>query len=55
MLEIHVKDKDKMKEDTDLGKTSLLLNGKLEGTRKHVLDVWRLESHKRGQVFYQGN
>lgn len=50
VLEIFVKDKDKMKGDTDLGKTSLLLNGKLEGTREHVLDLWRSESRKRGQV-----
>ncbi|KAF9380000.1 hypothetical protein CPC16_010507 [Podila verticillata] len=51
MMEIFVKDKDRMKEDTDLGKTSLLLNGKLEGTREHVLDIWRSETRKRGQVF----
>ncbi|KAG0019956.1 hypothetical protein BGZ81_009529 [Podila clonocystis] len=51
VLHILVKDKDKMKEDTDLGNTSLLLNGKLEGTREHVLDVWRSETRKRGQVF----
>ncbi|KAG0322124.1 hypothetical protein BG000_003014 [Podila horticola] len=51
VLNILVKDKDRLKEDTDLGNTWLLLNGKLEGTREHVLDVWRSETRKRGQVF----
>lgn len=55
VLNILVKDKDRLKEDTDLGNTWLLLNGKLEGTREHVLDVWRSETRKRGQVFVKVN
>ncbi|KAG0335882.1 hypothetical protein BG004_008286 [Podila humilis] len=52
VLEILIKDKDKMKEDTDLGKTSLVFSGlPLEGTREHTLDIWRTESRKRGQLF----
>ncbi|KAF9576032.1 hypothetical protein EC968_000592 [Mortierella alpina] len=53
MLQILIKDKNKMMVDTDLGRASLLLGAKLEGTREHILDVWRGDDRKQGQVIIQ--
>ncbi|KAG0051494.1 hypothetical protein BGZ83_003615, partial [Gryganskiella cystojenkinii] len=39
VLELFVKDKDKMKEDTPLGGNKLVLSSKLEGTQEHTLDI----------------
>ncbi|KAI1300986.1 hypothetical protein EDD11_005907 [Mortierella claussenii] len=50
MLQILVKDKNKMMVDTDLGRASLILGSKLEGTQEHVLDIWRSDERKQGQV-----
>ncbi|KAF9905179.1 hypothetical protein EC991_001941 [Linnemannia zychae] len=49
-LELYIKDKDKMKEDTPLGKAVLVLGAKLEGTREHVLDIIRPDGRTHGQV-----
>jgi Ca2+-dependent lipid-binding protein len=49
-LEIHIKDKDKMKEDTPLGKAVLVLGANLEGTREHILDIVRPDGRVHGQV-----
>ncbi|KAG0338016.1 hypothetical protein BG004_007399 [Podila humilis] len=50
VLEMFVKDKNKMMVDTDLGRASLLLGSNIEGTHEHVLDVWRSNTKKQGQV-----
>ncbi|KAF9196159.1 hypothetical protein BGZ50_001855 [Haplosporangium sp. Z 11] len=52
-LEMHVKDKDKMKDDTPLGKVILKLNSRLEGTQEHVLDLVRADGRTHGQVLVQ--
>ncbi|KAG0277637.1 hypothetical protein BGZ95_005592 [Linnemannia exigua] len=49
-LEMYIKDKDKMKEDTPLGKATLLLGAKLEGTQEHFLDIVRPDGRVHGQV-----
>lgn len=53
VLDLHVKDKDKMKEDTPLGTTSLILGPTLEGTREHVLELKRPDGRVHGKVFVQ--
>ncbi|KAG0213583.1 hypothetical protein BGX28_004000 [Mortierella sp. GBA30] len=53
MLQILVKDKNKMMVDTDLGRASLILGGKLEGTHEHVIDIWKSDDRKQGQVLVQ--
>ncbi|KAF9412021.1 hypothetical protein BGZ94_001172 [Podila epigama] len=50
VLEMFVKDKNKMMVDTDLGRASLLLGANLEGTHEHVVDIWRTNTKKQGQV-----
>ncbi|KAF9092380.1 hypothetical protein BGX29_010488 [Mortierella sp. GBA35] len=50
VLEMYIKDKDKMKEDTPLGKATLVLGAKLEGTQEHVLDIIRPDGRTHGQV-----
>ncbi|KAG0247942.1 hypothetical protein BG011_000702 [Mortierella polycephala] len=52
-LEIHVMDKDKMKDDTFLGKVILQLSSKLEGTQEHTLDIVRADGRTRGQIVVQ--
>ncbi|KAF8926260.1 hypothetical protein BGZ58_011331 [Dissophora ornata] len=52
-LEILIKDKNKMKEDTPLGKASLTLGSNLEGTQEHVLEIVRPEGRKKGRVLVQ--
>ncbi|KAF9134402.1 hypothetical protein BGW39_007154 [Mortierella sp. 14UC] len=49
-LEMYIKDKDKMKEDTPLGKSVLVLGAKLEGSREHFLDIIRPDGRVHGQV-----
>ncbi|KAG0332355.1 hypothetical protein BG000_010092 [Podila horticola] len=49
VLEMFVKDKNKMMVDTDLGRASLLLSN-IEGTHEHVLDVWKSNTKKQGQI-----
>ncbi|KAG0370526.1 hypothetical protein BC939DRAFT_446643 [Gamsiella multidivaricata] len=53
MMQILVKDKNKMMVDTDLGRASMLLGAKLEGVQEHVLDIWRSDDHKQGQIIIQ--
>ncbi|KAF9289590.1 hypothetical protein BGZ68_009008 [Mortierella alpina] len=53
VLDLHVKDKDKMKEDTPLGTTSLILGPTLEGTREHVLELKRPDGRVHGKVLVQ--
>ncbi|KAG0261324.1 hypothetical protein BG011_001098 [Mortierella polycephala] len=53
MLQILIKDKNKMMVDTDLGRASLQLGAKLEGTQEHVLDIWRTDDRKQGRVILQ--
>ncbi|KAF9188340.1 hypothetical protein BGZ51_000660 [Haplosporangium sp. Z 767] len=53
MLQILVKDKNKMMADTDLGRASLQLGAKLEGVHEHALDIWRSDDHKQGRVILQ--
>lgn len=52
-LDIYVKDKDKVREDTLLGKASLTLRGELEGTREHELVLLREDGRNKGHVFIQ--
>lgn len=49
-LELYIKDKDKMKEDTPLGKAVLVLGAKLEGSQEHTLDIVRPDGRIHGQV-----
>jgi hypothetical protein len=49
-LELYIKDKDKMKEDTLLGKAVLVLGAKLEGSQEHILDIVRPDGRVHGQV-----
>ncbi|KAF8924299.1 hypothetical protein EDD21DRAFT_391441 [Dissophora ornata] len=53
MLQILVKDKNKMMADTDLGRTSFILGAKLEGTQEHILDVWQSDDRKQGRIIIQ--
>jgi Ca2+-dependent lipid-binding protein len=53
ILEIFIKDKDKIKEDTPLGETRLTLGSRLEGTQEHTLDLARGDGKPQGQVFIQ--
>jgi len=53
ILQIFIKDKDKMKEDTPLGENSLVLSSKLEGTQEHVLDIIRADGKAQGQILVQ--
>jgi len=52
-LEIFVMDKNKLKEDTFLGKTILTLGSNLEGTQEHVLEIIRPDGRKKGKVLVQ--
>ncbi|KAF8951775.1 hypothetical protein BGZ52_009811 [Haplosporangium bisporale] len=49
VLEMFVKDKNKMMVDTDLGRASLLLSN-IEGTHEHVVDIWKSNTKKQGQI-----
>ncbi|KAF9358300.1 hypothetical protein BGX34_008982 [Mortierella sp. NVP85] len=53
MLQILVKDKNKMMLDTDLGRASLILGAKLEGTQEHVVDIWQSDNRKQGKLIIQ--
>ncbi|KAG0245340.1 hypothetical protein B0O80DRAFT_492748 [Mortierella sp. GBAus27b] len=53
MLQILVKDKNKMMVDTDLGRASLILGSELEGKKDHVIDVWQSDDRKYGKLFIQ--
>ncbi|KAG0200467.1 hypothetical protein BGX28_006463 [Mortierella sp. GBA30] len=50
VLNLSVKDKDKMKEDTLLGTAALVLGSKLEGSREHALDLVRPDGRTHGQI-----
>ncbi|KAF9435763.1 hypothetical protein BGZ76_005572 [Entomortierella beljakovae] len=50
VLEMHVSDKDKMKEDTPLGKATLILGAKLEGRQEHFVDLVRPDGRIKGKV-----
>ncbi|KAI1305573.1 hypothetical protein EDD11_004908 [Mortierella claussenii] len=52
-LELLVMDKDKMKEDTLLGKASLILDSSLEGTQEHVLDIVKPDGRTKGKLLIQ--
>ncbi|OAQ32368.1 hypothetical protein K457DRAFT_16376 [Linnemannia elongata AG-77] len=49
-LILYIKDKDKMKEDTPLGKAVLILGAKLEGSQEHELDIVRPDGRTHGKV-----
>jgi len=53
MLQILVKDKNKMMLDTDLGRASLILGAKLEGTQEHLVDIWQSDNRKQGKLIIQ--
>ncbi|KAF9111684.1 hypothetical protein BGX27_004590 [Mortierella sp. AM989] len=53
VLEILVKDKNKMMMDTDLGRASIILGSKLQGTQEHIIDIWQSDERKHGQLYIQ--
>ncbi|KAG0235420.1 hypothetical protein B0O80DRAFT_435126 [Mortierella sp. GBAus27b] len=53
VLEMYVKDKDRAKADTALGKATLTLGGELEGTREHELELFRDSGRQKGKLFIQ--
>ncbi|KAF9932039.1 hypothetical protein FBU30_009103 [Linnemannia zychae] len=54
-LQIQVKDKNKMMEDTDLGRASLVLGAHLEGIQDHIIDIWRSDTRRHGRLLIQTN
>ncbi|KAF9914818.1 hypothetical protein BX616_007493 [Lobosporangium transversale] len=50
---MNIMDKDKMKEDTPLGKAFLELGSKLDGTLEHVLEITKPDGKQRGHVLVQ--
>ncbi|KAG0302123.1 hypothetical protein BGZ98_007760 [Dissophora globulifera] len=53
MIQILIKDKNKMMVDTYLGRASMVLGAKLEGKQEHLLDIWKSNDHKHGQVIVE--
>ncbi|KAG0219187.1 hypothetical protein BGX33_004251 [Mortierella sp. NVP41] len=52
-LQIQVKDKNKMMVDTDLGHARFELGSRLEGTQEHIIDIWRSDTRRQGQLLIQ--
>lgn len=52
-LQIQVKDKNKMMVDTDLGQASLVLGAHLDGTQEHVIDLWKPNGRRQGQLLIE--
>ncbi|KAG0239411.1 hypothetical protein BGW41_007675 [Actinomortierella wolfii] len=50
-LQLYVKDKNKMMEDTPLGTASLILGANLSGEVHHELDVWKSDNKKQGKLY----
>lgn len=50
---MQIKDKNKMMVDTDLGRASLVLGADLEGTQEHVIDIWKSDTRRQGQLFIE--
>ncbi|KAF9972192.1 hypothetical protein BGZ73_004711 [Actinomortierella ambigua] len=49
-LQIFIKDKNKMMEDTPLGTASLVLGSSLQGEHHHELDIWQSDNKKQGTL-----
>ncbi|KAF8942184.1 hypothetical protein BGZ47_006754 [Haplosporangium gracile] len=52
-LQMQIKDKNKMMVDTDLGHASLILGADLEGTHEHVIDIWKSDTRRQGQLILE--
>jgi Ca2+-dependent lipid-binding protein len=52
-LQMQIKDKNKMMVDTALGRASLVLGADLEGTQNHVIDIWKSDTRRQGQLFLE--